>query len=136
MAYEYNRNLTDAAKTVTKAAPAAAANHNTPTIDLEQVTGGDIERIVCQVSIPATDTLVNTYAITIKLQDSADDSSYATVDPLIQTTVVGTAGNVSAAKTVRFRLPPGVRRYIQLNIAVPASAGDVTDTTVTFQLLF
>lgn len=135
MAYEFNRNLSDARLTVTKALPAANANHNTPTIDLEQTTGGDIEKIVAEVSIPATTALVDTKLITIKLQDSADDSSYATVDPLIQTTVVGITGNGSAAKTVRFRFPPGTRRYVQLNLAVENGGGTVTGTSVTFKLL-
>ena len=136
MSNEFVRNLTDADMVVTKECPAAGANHNTGTIDLEQVTGGQIERIAAEIEIPATTTLVDTKKITLKLLDSANDSSYADVDPLIQTTVTGTSGNVSAAKTVRFRFPPGVRRYVRVNIAVESGGGDNTGKSVTFRLLF
>jgi hypothetical protein len=136
MANEYVRNLTDALKTVTKALPAANANHNTPTIDLEQVTGGIIEAIAFEVSVPATPDLVEAKAITITVQDSADDSSYAAIDPAISTTITGAAAAAGgAAKSVRFRLPPTARRYIQLNLAVAADGGDNTDVDVTFKLL-
>ena len=136
MSNEYVRNLTDLAKTVTKALPAANANHNTPTIDLEQVTGGIIEAIAFEVAIPATPNLVEAKSITVTVQDSADDSSYTAIDPAISTTVVGAAAAAGgAAKTVRFRLPPTARRYIQLNLAVANGGGDNTGVDVTFRLL-
>ena len=136
MANEYVRNLTDLAKTVTKALPAAKANHNTPTIDLEQTVGGIIEGIAFELAIPATPALVEAKSITVTVQDSADDSSYAAIDPAISTTVVGAAlAAGGAAKTVRFRLPPTARRYIQLNLAVENGGGDNTGVDVTFRLL-
>jgi len=134
MANEYVRNLQDALKTVTKALPAANANHNTDTIDLEQTVGGQIENIAFEVVVPATPALVESKKITIKVQDSADDSSYADIDPLISTTIVGGTGG-GEAKTVRFRLPPTARRYIRLNLAVENGGGDNTGVSVTFRLL-
>jgi hypothetical protein len=137
MSYEYTRSRRDAALVVTKAAPAANANHNTPTLDLEQVTGGEIEGMVGEIEIKALPSLADTKTLTVKLQDSANDSSYADVDPLIQTTVTGVSSAGSAAKTVRFRFPPGTRRYVQLNLAVAASGGDNTGvaSAVTFSIL-
>jgi hypothetical protein len=136
MANEYVRNIRDALKTVVKALPAHNNNHNTPTIDLEQTVGGIIEAIAFEVSVPATPDLVDTKLITIKVQDSADNSSYANIDPLISTTIAGVAtGQGGAAKTVRFRLPPTARRYIQLNLAVESGGGDNTGVDVTFRML-
>lgn len=137
MANEYARNLRDAAKEVTKACPAAGAAHNSGTIDLEQTVGGLIEAIAFEIEIPALPNLADTKKLTVKVQDSADNSTYADVDPLIQTTVVGVAtAQGSAAKSVRFRLPPTARRYVQVNLAVEASGGDNTAKSVIFRALF
>jgi hypothetical protein len=86
--------------------------------------------------IPALPNLADTKKLTVKVQDSADNSSFADVDPLIQTTVTGSGGAGSSAKTVRFRLPPTARRYIALNLAVDASGGDNTASSVIFRMLF
>ncbi len=136
MANEYTRNIRDARKTVTKALPAAGASHNTPTIDMEQVVGGILENVAFEIAIPATPNLAESKKITVTVQDSANDSSYAATDPVIMTTVTGAAAAAGgAAKTVRFRLPPAARRYIQLNLAVEANGGDNTGVDVTFRLL-
>lgn len=136
MSYEHNRNLTDAAKTVTKALPAAAANNDTDAIDLEQAIGGDIENIAFEIAVPALPALVEDKTVTIKVQDSADGSSFADLDPAISTVITGGTGNGAAAKTVRFRLPPSARRYIRLNTAVLTGGGDNTGVSLTFQALF
>ena len=81
MAFEFNRNQQDLNYTSTVTVLAAGAN--TASFDLEQAVGGDIERVVFELAAPAcnitqlTDTKVLTYA----LQDSADGSSWAAVDP-------------------------------------------------------
>lgn len=136
MANEYARNQRDASFATTKALPAAAAAHNTSSFDLDQIEGGQIEGVEAEIVIPALTALVEAKTVTIKLQDSADDSSFADVDPLVQTSVVGATGNGCAAKTVRFRFPPGTRRYVALNIAVAASGGDSTAKSIEFNLLF
>ena len=137
MAYEHTRNQRDADFIVVKALPAANANHNTDTIDLEQLTGGDLENIQFEISVPATPALADTKKITITVQDSADDITFAAIDPLISTTVTGVAtGQGGPAKTVRFRLPPNARRYIQLNLAVENSGGNNTGVDVTWSVLF
>lgn len=136
MSNEHVRNLTDADKVVTKALPAAAANHNTDALDTEQTVGGILENIAFEVVIPALPSLADAKSLTVKVQDSADNSSFADLDPLISTTVTGASSAGSAAKTVRFRLPPSARRYIALNLAVAASGGDNTAKSVTFRMLF
>jgi len=135
MANEFVRNLIDIDKVITFAIPAAAANGTSTSIDTEQTTGGIIESIAFEVSVPTLANLVDTKVITIKVYDSADNSSFAVIDPLISTTVTGTgAGGI--AKSVRFRLPPTARRYIALNVAVESGGGNNTASVVTFRALF
>lgn len=136
MSYEFSRNLKDADKIVTTALPAAGANVDSTPLDLEQVIGGNVENVILELSVPATDSLVNEKLITFSVKDGAASNSLAAIDPAMSTTVVGTAGNVSAAKVVRFRLPPNTRRYVSVNASVPADGGVVTDVSYTVALLF
>ena len=135
MAFENSRNLKDDLKIVTTALPAANANVTSTALDLEQVTGGLLENVILELSVPATDSLVDTKAITFKVFTGAT-TSLSVCDPLMQTTVVGTTGNVSAAKVVRFRLPPDCLRYVGINASVPSDGGNVTDVSFTTSLLF
>lgn len=136
MSNEFVRNLVDDNKVVIKALPAAAANHNTDAIDLEQTVGGQIEAIAFEVEVPALPALVEAKTVTLKVFDSADNSSFAAIDPLISTTIVGGVGNGAAAKSVRFRLPPTARRYVAINIAVETGGGNNTGVSLTFRALF
>jgi hypothetical protein len=133
----HQRNLVDALKVVTKALPAAAANADSAAIDLGQVNGGLIENIAFELEVPATPALVEAKTITFSVKDSADNSSFAAIDPAITTVITG-AGSAAggAAKTVRFRLPPTARRYIAVNAAVLADGGNNTGVSFTFRALF
>lgn len=128
----FNQGIIDANKQVTKAFPAANANHNTDTIDFNHTPpdcpphGSELI-----VDIPALPNHVDTgVTIVIKLQDSADNSSYADVDPAISTSIVGVASTGTAAKVVRFPIPSTMRRYARLNIAVPTGGGDNTAKSI------
>jgi hypothetical protein len=129
------RAIKDALFVKAKALPAANANNNTATFDLG-AGGYAPEEIEVEIAIPALASLADDKLVTIKVQDSADDSSYATVDPLIQTTVVGAGGVGASAKTIRLRLPANVRRYVQFNQAVDNGGGTLTASSVTYSLLF
>ena len=135
MSFEYNRNLQDSnfISTVTL----LAAGANTATFDLEQVTGGDIEKIVFELAGPAllTAQLTDAKVVTYTLQDSADGSSFAAVDPLITTTQTGAGGAGAAAKTIRFRLPANTRRYVRIAQTATATPGTLTASMVA-KLLF
>lgn len=129
MPYENNRNLQDKVLLKTTALHTTAAN--SASIDLEQTVGGDIENIVIQVispASPATTAKICTYT----LQDSADNSAWAAVDPSTTTTITA-ASSALAAKTIRFKLPPITRRYIRI-----AQTGDTLGSvsgSFTFQVL-
>lgn len=136
MSTNFQRNRIDANKVVVKALPAAAANHDTSAIDLEQEHGGLIEAIAFEIDVPALPDLADTKKLTITVKDSADGSSFAVVDPAITTVLTGAGGAGAAAKKVRFRLPPHARRYVALNLAVESAGGNNTAKSVTFRALF
>lgn len=135
MPFEYNRNQQDDNYISTVTLLAAGAN--TASFDLEQVTGGDIEEVVFQLAAPALATaeLSDTKVVTYKLEDSADNSSWASVDPLIQTTQTGAGGAGAAAKTIRFRLPANTRRYVRIAQTASATPGTLAQAMVA-KLLF
>lgn len=128
-------NRRDAALTVTKACPAAGANVNTATIDTGSAGDASLANAVVEVAIPALPSLADTKTVTVKLQDSADDTTYADIAELASVVVTGSGVAGSAKKTAVVRLPPGALRYLQANIAVAASGGDNTAKSVTLSLL-
>jgi len=135
MALTSLRGIRDAKNSVTKALPAANATNQSGTIDLGPGPYHP-EGLMLEIAIPAlANNIDSTKSVTIKLQDSADDITYADVDALISTTVAGVASTGSAAKTVTIHLPPNVRRYIQFNQAVVTGGGDNTASSVTYSLL-
>lgn len=132
----HTRIIRDAALKVTKAIPAAGANHNTATIDLGSSTpGAGIEGVEVEIAIPALPSLADTKTLTVKLQDSADDSTYADIEELASLVVTGVSTSGSAAATRTVRLPSSVGRYIQANLAVASAGGDNTAKSVVVSLL-
>lgn len=130
MSFEFNRNQQDLRYSNSTALHTTAAN--SASLDLEQVTGGDIERIVGEVVSPASAATTGKIC-TYTLQDSADNSAWAAVDPAVTTTITA-ASSALAAKTVRFRFPPNVRRYVRI-----AQTGDTLGSVAgsfTFKVLF
>jgi hypothetical protein len=136
MAFEFNRNQQD--QNYTSTVTVLSGGANTAAFDLEQVIGGDIEAVVFELAAPAcnitqlTDGKVLTYA----LQDSADGTTFAAVDPAISTTQTSaTANSGVAAKTVRFRLPANTRRYVRIAQTATATPGTLGVSMVA-KLLF
>jgi hypothetical protein len=101
--------------------------------DLEQVTGGLIEGLLVEIVSPA-DVATTGKICTYTLHDSADNSSFAAVDPKVSTTITA-ADSVLGAKTVEFPIPPNTRRYIRI-----AQTGDTLGASLaqsfTVSLLF
>ena len=133
----YARNLRDLSFEVSKALPAAAATAYTTALDLGQTAIQSLESVEFEISIPATPALVDAKTITISVQDSADNSSFAAVDPAITTVITGVATSQGGpAKAVRFRLPSQTRRYVRLKTDVLTAGGDNTAVSVTLAALF
>lgn len=143
MANEFGRNQKDGQYTVTKALPAAGANNNTDSIDLETAVGTP-ENVEVEVSIPAMAAHNSaSYNVTILLQDCATtDGSFLDLDtgtgtlPDIQIVTPGVASTGSAARVVRFRLPRGTKRYLQFYQAVDSSGPTLTASSITYTLRF
>ena len=133
MAYEFNRNLQDLAYTSTVAIAQAGAN--TATFDLEQVIGGDVEKVVFELSAPVAAGIADTKVVTYTLKDSPDGVTFTVLDPSVVTTQTASGGLGVAAKTVRFRLPPITKRYVRIEQTMTATAGTVTGNMVA-KLLF
>lgn len=132
-----DRNLQDAALKVTKALPAANANNATDAIDLTVTAPGvSVENIDLVVTVPATASLADTKSHTLKVQDSADNSTFADVSLLATQTRTGAGGAGAAASTYRWKLPPSIRRYVRIYQAVEASGGDNTAVSITAGLRF
>lgn len=132
MAFEFNRNQQDAAYTSSVAIAQAGAN--SAIFDLEQVFAGDIQDFVVEVSAPAAAGITSGKVLTYTLQDSANGTDFAVLDPSIATTQTATGSGV-AAKTIRFRTSPSTRRYIRVAQTSEATAGTFSGSFTT-KLLF
>lgn len=145
MAYIFERQIKDASFVKTKALPAAGASNNTATFDTGDRGGFFPEEIGVEISVPAmsahSDTTKN---MTVVVQHSSDDSSYANLDdnttgqlPDITFTIPGVASTGTPARIVRFRLPcGGLKRYVQFKQSVDSGGPTLTGSSLTYSLLF
>lgn len=122
------RRIKDILKQVTKANAAAGAN--TDPIDLEQVNGGEIEGIALELTLPDQAGLSDAKILTFALQDSADGSAFAAVDPAVSTTQTGASGAGAAAKTITLPIPASARRYIRVAQTASATPGTLSGSFV------
>lgn len=129
------RNIKDANFIATKALPAAGASVSTTAFD---ITGSGFvpEEIEAQLSLPATPNLADAKTITLTIEDSADNSSFAAVAALATLVVTGAGGAGAAAASRLLKFPSNLRRYVRVTASVDASGGDNTAVSVTFQILF
>lgn len=134
-----NNQVQDAALSVTTALPAAAANVTGTGIDLGAVNAQFAAngKFDVAISCPATPSLADAHAITLTLQDSADNITFTAIATLAATTITGAGGiGGPALAPVFYRLPGATRRYIALNAAVASGGGSNIAVSTTIQLLF
>lgn len=127
------RTQQDLLLTVTTALPAQNTNSNSASLDLGVAApeyAGEHSELV--VLVPATTTATG-QTITVTVQDSADNSSFATVAALATLVLTG-ASNATAATTRRWRLPSNIRRYVRINRAMSATTGDQTAISTTMRI--
>jgi hypothetical protein len=131
-----NRQIQDAALTKTTALPAQNTNVNGASIDLEVLNGSQLpEGLQMEVSIPATPSLADGQTITATFQDSADNSSFAAIVGLSTLVKTGAGGAGAAAASRKVPIPNATRRYVRVNYACSATAGDNTAVSGTFKIL-
>lgn len=121
----------------TKALPAAAANNSHDGIDIGARTtpGGSFPgEVEVEISWPALPSLADAKTVTFTVQDSANNSSFASLG--LTHVITGAGGAGVAAGTKRFRLPRSVRQYVNVNQAVLTAGGDNTALSTTVSLVF
>jgi hypothetical protein len=137
------RAIKDAAMEVVHVFPAAGANVDSASIDLGAGAGkaapnddSALEQLMVELESEAVPALVDTKTITFTLKDSADNVTFVAIAAFPTVVVTGAGGVGAAKKKVQFRLPPGTRRYINVNAAVLAAGGDNTAAHFWLRLLF
>ena len=78
----------------------------------------------------------NSKTLLFTVQDSANDSAFADVNPLVQLQVLGVTTNGSAATSVNVRPPPTIRRYVRLSHVLPSGSGANTALKASLKLVF
>ena len=132
------RTLRDLNLAKTTALPAAGATANSASIDTAFENPGRIaEGPELLVELPATPSLADTKSITLTVQDSADNVTFAAVADLPVITVGPAAGGTGGAAVERqFKLPIGARRYLRLAAAVEAAGGANSAISSTVSVVF
>lgn len=134
----FNRNIRDAALSVTKAVPTSAGNVTSDTIDLGSLATDMLpEDIVVEVIVPAIAGHTTTGSLlTVELYVGTTTTVAAATAPLplVKCVVAGVAVSGNVETIFRYKLPPGCPRYIGWNILVGAT--DTYSGTATFSLLF
>lgn len=136
MGVQVNRLQRDAKLSVSHVFPAAAANVNTASIDLG-LGPYRTDDVMVHIQIPALAAYTdNTKSIITKIQDSADNSSFADINPQVTTTTLGVASTGTPLTDYYFRLPATVRQFIQINIACLTGGADITALSLVAELTF
>ena len=127
--------IQDAALKVTTTLPAADASADGDSIDLGAAGTAALRSIEVEVAIPALDNLADDKDLTVKIQDSADDTTFADISELSSIVVSGADGDGSDAENAKVRLPSSTRQYIRANYAVEDGGGDNTGDSAVLAIL-
>lgn len=132
------RRLKDAQAIVTGTLPNAANTTYSNVVDLGHATPYPLTEQIHVRLENSTATGANSKNINIRMQDSADNSSFANIallaNPALRTT--DNAGGGHSASNVILQLPPNTRRYVRAAATGEANGGDSSDGTYTVTLLF
>lgn len=130
------RRLLDASLNKNVALPSGATTANTNGIDLGQATPFPITESLHVKLSTSTANGANNKNITVKLQDSADNSTFANIAALGALTVTDNNGAGYPAGSLTVALPPGVRRYVRGQATGEANGGNAANGTLTVEFLF
>lgn len=132
------REIKDKLLKVSATQPNAANTVNSNSIDLGATTPYPVtEQVQVKITCGASNG-ANSKNINIRLQDSADNSSFANIANTPNPALVNAdnAGAGHSASNVTFHLPPNTRRYIRAVAVGEANGGDSSNGTFTLELLF
>ena len=130
------RRIIDAELTKSVALPNAANTANTAGIDLGKALPFPITEAFHVKLTSSTGNGANNKNITIKVQDSADNTTFANIAELGALTVTDNNGAGYPAGSLTVSLPPDTRRYIRAQATGEANGGNAANGTLTVDLLF
>ena len=113
---------TDKELVVELALPAAAANAQTKSLDMQ----GAVENCELELGCEATANLVAEKTITLKVQESDDNSNFVDAPWAPTVVVTGKTGNGSDAAAQRIGIASTAKRYLRAYAATLAAGGDNT----------
>ena len=125
------RRFQDASLNANVALPNAATVFNTAAVDLGKTTPFPITEKFYVTLATTTATGANNKNITVKMQDSADNVTFANIAALGSLMVTDNNG---AGYPVQ--LPPTTRRYIRGSATGEANGGNAANGTLSVSLLF
>jgi hypothetical protein len=127
------RRLGDALLKTSGDLPNAANTVTTTSIDLGPQPYSATESLVALLQTTAG-TGANAKNITITLQDSAEaNANFAAVATLGATITTETGGSYPAV-TARYKLPPGLKRYVRLSATGETNGGNGAGGTMTLSI--
>lgn len=135
-----SHRVKDALLIETEALPNGASSTQTDGFDLGPLTqnGARLEEIEAEVIAPALttadlgDAATMTYSIETDATSTFGSPTVLNSALIVQT---GAGGAGAAAASARFKIPSDCERYIRAK-ATNSAAGDASDKSLTFQLLF
>lgn len=130
------RRLEDASLNKTVALPTGVATANTNSVDLGQATPFPITESFHVKLSTTVATGANNKNITVKVQDSADNTTFANIAAIGALTVTDANGGGFPVGTLTVQLPPSTRRYVRAQATSEANGGDSTDGTLSVDFLF
>lgn len=130
------RRVIDAALTKSVALPTGAATANTNSIDLGKALPFPIQESFHVKISTSTAAGANNKNITVKLQDSADGTTFANIASLGALTVTDNNGAGFPAGSLTVSLPPATRRYLRAQATSEANGGASNNGSLTVDLLF
>jgi hypothetical protein len=116
--------------------PSGNATANTTAVDLGKTLPFPITEAFHVKLSTTVATGANNKNITVKLQDSADNSSFANIAELGAITVQDANGAGYPVGTLTVQLPPDTRRYLRAQATGEANGGNAADGTLTVSFLF
>lgn len=136
MAFEFENNAKDASLIVERALPTADGTVTSSDFDLKAVNAGPTAKYFdLEVSVPALTAthLPSADTLTITVQGGA--AATPTTSLNIVKVITGT-GSTIAAQVLRFRLPAGCPRYVNVKFVAAGGTGDISGQTATLALVF
>jgi len=130
------RRLQDASLASNVTLPNAATVKNTSGIDLGQATPFPITEAFHVKLSTSTANGANNKNITIRIQDSADNTTFTNIAEIGALTVTDANGAGYPAGSLTVSLPPATRRYVRGQATGEANGGNAANGTLTVSFLF